>query len=201
MKNMLFFMLFICQAALQASGFSGIQQLQRKYYSFNDFSADFAQTANYNFNRKGSSISGKFYYKKENKFRMEFQGQLIVSDGTSLWNYNRKQNRVTINSSRKSENSFDIRKFIFDYPVRCNIAEVSSSRGRVIQLSPKRSGLNFKFARIILGPSGFIEAIEIKDLNNSVYSFRLSNLRFNQNLSDEKFRFYPPKGSRVIDLR
>ena len=42
------------------------------------------------------NFDGKFLFKKENQLRLELKNLIIVSDGKTNWNYNKKQNKVII---------------------------------------------------------------------------------------------------------
>ena len=66
-----------------------LKNLQSSFDSLKDFSADFVQLNNGKVN-----IEGKFFFKKENKLRLELKNLIIVSDGKTNWNYNKRQKKV-----------------------------------------------------------------------------------------------------------
>ena len=68
-----------------------LKNIQDKFDSITDLSAQIIQSVNGQVNLKG-----KVYYKKEDHLRFEFNNILIVSDGETSWNYNEKQNKVII---------------------------------------------------------------------------------------------------------
>ena len=76
-----------------------LKNIQDKYDSINDLSAQLTQSVNQKVNLKG-----KVFYKKENNLRFEFDNMLIISDGETSWNYNKKQDKVIITNYENEGN-------------------------------------------------------------------------------------------------
>ena len=77
MKYIKIFLLFFAATALvtaQSKPADVLAKLQHKFNNVSDFSSDFKESG------KGS-LSGKFYYKKKSKFRLELKTMNIASDG------------------------------------------------------------------------------------------------------------------------
>ena len=85
--------LFYSIVGFAQSAESVLKSLQNKFDSISDLSADVNQKSN-----GKSSLSGKLFFKKENKLRMEFGNQTIIADGTTSWNYNKKDKKVIISN-------------------------------------------------------------------------------------------------------
>ncbi|KAA0247209.1 MAG: outer membrane lipoprotein carrier protein LolA [Chlorobiota bacterium] len=83
--------LFLSNSLGQANPQELLKNIQDKFNSINDLSADLAQSVNGKINLKG-----KVFYKKDNHLRFEFENNVIVSDGETSWNYSKKQNKVII---------------------------------------------------------------------------------------------------------
>ena len=61
-----------------------VNRLQKKFGTINDLTVDVFQKSH------GKEIlSGKLSYKKENQFYLDLKSNLIVSDGSTIWNYNK----------------------------------------------------------------------------------------------------------------
>ena len=58
-----------------------IENLQLKFETISDFKSSFKQTAQGSFTDEGLILSGDFYYKKRNKFRVELEHVHLISDG------------------------------------------------------------------------------------------------------------------------
>lgn len=58
-----------------------LQAVQEKFNTLSDLSANLTQSVN-----GSANLTGKVYYKKEDKIRFELTNILIVSDGETNWN-------------------------------------------------------------------------------------------------------------------
>lgn len=173
--------------------------LQNKFNSLSNFSADFVQKI-----ENKTNLSGKIFFKKENKIRLETKNSIIISDGKTNWNYNLNQDKVIISDYDESDPSvFSLNKIIYDYPKECEISESTDSESKILIFVPKEnSTLNFDSAKIFLNAQNLIEKVEIMGLsNNGLIKINFSNYKLDQNLPDSKFSFNPPEGSSVLDLR
>jgi outer membrane lipoprotein carrier protein len=206
MKTIILIILFfgVGQVSAQSAN-NAIKKLQNKFNSINNFTADFSQNI---FSLKGTGQgrgSGKFSYKKKNKFIVELKNQSIISDGVNIWNYDKKFNRVVISYLEDDPTSFSLEKFIFDYPSLCRTKLVKDNPVHVgeelIVLTPKDNDLQFKEVRIWKSSDDLISRMELVDLGDMKYAFSFTELKPNQDLSDQNFTFNPPKGIKVIDLR
>lgn len=176
-----------------------LKELQNKFDSVSNFSADFIQKIDDNIN-----LSGKIFFKKENKIRLETKNSIIISNGETNWNYNSNQNKVIITEYEESDPSvFSLNKMIYDYPKECEISESINKDLNVLTFIPKEnSTLNFDSAKFYLNAQNLIERVEIKGLSSrGLIKINFSNYKLNQNLPDSKFSFSPPEGSSVLDLR
>ena len=174
-----------------------LKRIQDKYSSILSFSADFTQ-----YSQNSKKLTGKLFYKKENNLRIETGSSTIVSNGSTNWNYNRKQNKVIITSYDDSDPSmFSFNKIIFDFPSGSKV-ETDGNDNNVLILTPdENSDLNFAQVKLWINNDDLVKKIEITGKDNSQITIELSNYKMNQNLSDSQFSFTPPEGSRVIDLR
>ena len=175
-----------------------LEKIQDKYKSISSFTADFSQ---YFGNNKRNS--GKFFFKKDNNIRLDTKSSTIVSNGSTNWNYNKKQNKVIISNyddSDASMISFD--KIIYDFPSKSNVNQSIENGNKVLIITPKEgSNLNFNQAKLWINNDNLIKKIEIKEKNNSLMTIDLSNYKLNQDLAESQFSFTPPEGTKVIDLR
>jgi outer membrane lipoprotein carrier protein len=189
--------LFISPFASANNGDVLLKKVQDKYSSILSFSADFMQ---YSPNNK--KITGKFYYKKENNIKIETGNSTIISNGSTNWNYNKKQNKVIITGYDDSDASmFSFKKMIFDFPSSSKVKTDGNDSNVLMLIPDENSDLNFAQAKLWINNDNLIKKIEITGKNDSQIIIELSNYKLNQNFSDSQFSFTPPEGSRVIDLR
>ncbi len=197
-KNIILLLVLVIPITAQDNSKGLLSIVQRKYNSLNNFTADFKQFLN-----EKSNVAGKIQYSKGNKLRLELRNSTIISDGITLWNYNKSQKKVVITRVSSDDPSyFSLDKFIFDYPSK-SVVSIENEDGQVllVLVPRKESNLDFKKARIWLNPDNRIARIIVENLSGANMDFQLSNYKLNQSLPDSKFTFSPPEGTNIIDLR
>ena len=174
-----------------------LKDIQNKFDSINDLSAEITQLVNGKIN-----LEGKVYYKKENHLRFEFNNMLIVSDGETSWNYNEQQDKVIITNYETEGNKIlSLRQIIFEYPDECELSTYDSEGEKVLQLIPQNNSLSFNSVKLFITDDNLISKVLIDDPSTGSIQVFLSNYKINKNLSDSLFSFSPPEGSQVLDLR
>ena len=192
----IFFIVYSFNVYPQTKGKELLHTLQTKFDSIKDISADFVQ---YTDGRK--MLSGKIYYQKENKIRINLNNNILVSDGVSTWNYNKKQNKVIINNYDPNNLSvLSLRNFIDIIPSKCSVEEKNGS-GNTLVLIPDSSDISFKEAVIKINSQDLIENLSILNGEGQNIKIVLSNYKLNQGLPKTLFHLNAPKGSHIIDLR
>ena len=173
------------------------KNIQDKFDSINDLSAEITQLIDSNINLKG-----KVYYRKENHLRFESDNIIIVSDGETSWNYNKKQNKVVIaNYDTEGNNIFSLRQMIYEYPDKCELSTYQNEGEKVLQLIPQNNLLSFKSVKLFITDDNLISKILIDNPPTGLIQLYLSDYKININLPDSLFSFSPPEGSQVLDLR
>ncbi len=179
-----------------------IQKIQTKFSTVEDLKANFTQKIVSSLDEAPITLTGKFYFKKENNLRIEIKNRIIVSDGSIIWNYDQTANKVIISEYDSDYTSFSLPEIINSYPVKCKKEKISNQSGlTVIKLTPNDNQLNFKEALISINKNDIIEKVKIIDFNNMVFIFELDSIKLNTKLSEQLFNFKPIEGAEVIDLR
>ena len=190
-------LLLTASAFAQSSADKLLKALQDKFKSAKNVSADFVQATN-----GKVTLTGKFFYEKENKLRLEFKNLLLVTDGKTSWNYNKRENKVIISSYNPDDPSyFSLKQIIEGYPSKCDVSLENDNGSNVLVLTPNKPGLNFKTAKIWINSESLISKIILTDQNDALIQVSFSNYKINSSISKTFFTFTPPKGSKVIDLR
>lgn len=173
-----------------------LNALQNKFETINDLIVNVIQ-------RSGGKevFSGKLSYKKENRFHLDLKNNLIVSDGSTTWNYNKKENKVIINNIDETDPSyFSFNSIVYTYPSQCSLT--SEQNGEILVLVPKEnSDLNFSKATLWISKDNLISKIILEGISAENVEVSFSNYELNRGFADTKFKFTPPKGSSIIDLR
>ncbi len=188
---------FLDSSFAQENAQEVLKNIQNKFSTINDLSAELTQSVNGNLNLKG-----KVYYKKENNLRFEFKNILIVSDGETSWSYNQKDDKVIITDYESEGNKIlSMRQIIFDYPQDCDLSTFESEGKTILELIPKDDAFSFSSIKLFIDGDNLITKALIDDPASGAIQIDLSNYQLNKNLPDSFFQFSPPEGSKVIDLR
>ena len=90
---------------------SVVSKLQDKFLSINTLQADFTQSSS-----SGTSIKGKFLFKKENNYRIILASNIIISDGETIWNKDIERKKVVISNVDEDPLAFSLSDYILYYP-------------------------------------------------------------------------------------
>lgn len=196
------FLLLIAFIINAQSAESIIQRIQTKFSTVEDLKADFIQKMNSPSADNTLTLSGKFYFKKEDKLRIEVQNRIIISDGITVWNIDESNNKVIISLYDVDYTTFSLPTIINAYPDLCDKELISDESGTtLIKLVPTEDQLSFKSAIISVDRNDNIEKVEITDFNGMQFLFELESIKTNSDLSDQLFNYEPAEGVEVIDLR
>jgi len=204
MRFKIFLFVFIAPILFAQSGNEILKKVQAKFNSITSFSAGFSQSIFGPDGKPAGKENGTFVYKRKNKFIVDQKRGMIISDSESVWNYDKKNKKVVISTFFDEPTSFSIERFIFDYPSQCRVKfvkEESSDLEKVILLTPRDEQLDLKEIKIWINNSDMVVKLQIVDLIDMKYIFSFSDIKENPEVSDLKFNFTPPKGTKIIDLR
>ena len=193
----IFILTFISSGIAQGNANAVLKNIQDKFNSITDLSAKITQSVNDKVNLKG-----KVFYKKENHLRFEFDNMIIVSDGETSWNYNKKQDKVIItNYDTEGNKILSIRQIIFEYPESCELNTSEIEGKKVLELIPNDDTIGFSSIKLFTDSENLITKVLIDDPATGAIQINLSDYQLNKKLPDSYFSFTPPEGSQVLDLR
>lgn len=198
MKSILsLIILFYSTVTFSQSAESVLKSLQNKFDSITDLSADITQKVN-----GKSSLSGKLFFKKENSLRIEFGNQTIIADGTTSWNYNKKDKKVIIsNYDENGAGLLSINYLVYDYPKECDLSLSPEGSKTVLILKPNSKRNSLGEVKLVINKENLIDKTIITNQSAGTMEVGFSNYKLNQNLSDSKFTFSAPEGTTVVDIR
>jgi len=203
MRLFIFFvlMLFLLMTSVEAG--SGKQQLNQFMQKVVTLDTGFTQEVISEDGDIVQSSHGRFMLSRPGKFRWEYEGataQEIISDGVSLWIYDKELAQATVkplddvigaSPAAILTRQRDINK---DYKV----IEKSSSEGlNWVELTPLDDNGDFKRILIGLDQKG-IQAMNLHDQFGQTTTIRFRMPVFNTSINQENFKFSPPAGVDVI---
>ncbi|MFH0733298.1 MAG: outer-membrane lipoprotein carrier protein LolA [bacterium] len=179
-----------------------LKHMQQKIKSSAGFSSEFIQSSISAEGKKIQNLKGKFTYGANDKFKVELKNTEIVSDGTTIWNYNKTQKRVLINNTADDPSSFSIERYLFKYPNYCTVTGVQEPKFKnSIKLVPKNNDLEFSEVIINADDEYQIKKILITDIQSNKYLLELNKVTLIDTIEKSLFDFSIPKGIKVIDMR
>lgn len=189
--------LFFATTTFSQNAEAVLKSLQNKFNSINSLSVNVTQKAN-----SKSALTGKMYFKKENNIRVEFTNQLIVSDGKTSWNYNKKDKKVIISDYDDTGSGLlSINYLVYQYPSECNLSLSSEDGKQVLILTPKSKRNNFGEVKLFINKDNLIDKIITSNQGAGSIEILFSNYSLNPSISDSQFSFTPPEGTSIVDLR
>ena len=198
MKTILgFIFLFFTSIGFFQDAETVLKSLQSKFDSITDLTADISQTTG-----GKNNLSGKFFFKKESNLRIEFPNQLIVADGKTSWNYNKKDNKVIISDYDEAGSGLlSIKYLVYQYPSECDLSLLSQGSEEILILKPKSKRNKLGEVKLYITKDNLISKAVVSNQSAGTMEVSFLNYKLNQKLSDSKFSFTPPEGTTVVDLR
>ena len=198
MKILLSIILFIFSTfSFSQNAESVLKSLQNKFDSISDLTTDVSQKSN-----GTTSFSGKMFFKKDNNLRIEFGNQLIVADGVTSWNYNKKDKKVIItNYDEAGSGLLSINYLVYQYPSECDLGLSSEGSKQILNLKPKSKRNNLGEVKLYINQENLIDKAVITNSGTGTMEVSFSNYKLNQKISDSNFTFIAPEGTSVVDLR
>jgi outer membrane lipoprotein-sorting protein len=148
---------------------------------------------------------GRLWLAGRNRFRLEFEDRVMVSDGTTIWDHDRKQNQVLLMDADPSKGITSQQQLFMAYTENVNATwvreEGSGDRRRVV-------------IRIDRGPNEDPQAVDIwvdplrklavqaayTDGAGNNHRYEMDEIEIGPQ-PDERFTFTIPEGVTVVDMR
>jgi len=169
--------------------------LKQKYSNINTVSATI-----YN---KADKVKAKMIAEKGNKYYIRTSDITLVSNGKTIWNYSKRNNKVVISSV----DSYDVKQsldyiffsFMTDFdPVSLN----KKGKAYLMELVFNKK-INTTIDKLFLKVNKKnlnIETIQIQS-GYTVQTWEIKNLKLNPKINANTFKFKIPNYAEVIDLR
>jgi chaperone LolA len=200
-------LVLISEFCFAQSGKEIIESLRKKYASIDDAVVKFEQTVKYGVSKFEQSFSGTFYFKKKNKYRIETDQQIVVTDGVTSWLYSKVNNQVIIDKYREDKDTSSPEKFLLSIsdeyiPVILRTERNEGKKIYILKLTPRDENSSIESAKIWVVEGDFqITRVEITDISGTVTTYSVKSIKINSGVEDSIFKFSIPSGVKVVDLR
>jgi outer membrane lipoprotein-sorting protein len=175
---------------------STILKLQAKFESIKYMQADFSQNSN-----GESSLLGKIYFSKKNNYRIELSNNIIISDGSSIWNEDIKRKKVIVSNIDEDPLAFSLSEYIYEYPSKCDITEERVDAGYLVILSGENTDLKFKTAKLWVNQNYLIYKIVVSDFGGNTFTLKFTNIVIDEFIDNSYFEYITNTTNKLIDLR
>jgi chaperone LolA len=184
-----------------------IQKVEQKLSEQKTIKAHFEELYLWKLTGEKQSITGEFVLKGENQFRITTEDQVIVSDGKTLWTYNKPSRRVLVDKLEKSDNEWLPQKLFMktQKEYRHRMAGEESIQGKncyLVEFSAEKEDRYITKMKVWVEKETWIPVkIEQTDISKNRTIYSLSQIQTGQPVEDSVFQFKPPEDSEIIDLQ
>ena len=200
----LILLLFFVSTSYSQDAQQIIKDVQTKYRDINNATATFSKSFRPR-NGKSSNASGTFYIQKQDKYRIETNGQVVVTDGQTSWSYSPSKKQLIIDKFVDSPNTFSPNRFLFDYPTEMfsdleGEETINGNDCYKIKLTPRTKG-NINSATIWVDKTESLIRRVTYSASDGTTTYTMRSISLNPGVAANKFSFTAPSGVEVIDLR
>lgn len=197
----LLLMLVLCLPA--AAWGSSIDELKALLQQTTTARARFAQMVLDKNLRMLQQSTGTMQFSRPGKFRWQYDKpyeQVIVSDGSRVWLYDKDLNQVTVRRFDRALGSSPAALLAGSNEIEQNYTLTAMGRQEGLdwlEAVPRTRDTAFEKIRLGFGSAG-LEAMELRDAFGQVTVLKFSTIERNAPLAPDAFRFTPPPGADVI---
>ncbi|NOZ60613.1 MAG: outer membrane lipoprotein carrier protein LolA [Calditrichaeota bacterium] len=184
-----------------------VKQILAKYKNSKTFKADFEQTYYWVLTDNTAVQRGTIWLEGKDKFKIQTENQLIVSDGKTVWTYSKNTNQALIDNVQKAEDITlpgDVMlRFLDKY--RATYIGEERADGIACQRLELTANSGDQFIQKVILWVGkkdpIVRQIEQIDLNKNTSTYHLKGIEFDTPFAKDFFHYSPPDSVEVIDMR
>ena len=191
-------------AQAQPSADELLRRLEAQYNGEQALQAQFTQTVSQG--GQMNTLSGTLTLEGD-RYRVQTDQQTLVTNGETTWIYTPARQQVLVNDYVKDETAFSPSQFFDGYREEYRVANVRTAQRdgaqhHVLTLKPREQGAFFREVRLWMRASdAVVTRLVVEDANQSTMTFTLRDVTFGVPTAASTFRFEPPQGVEVVDLR
>jgi outer membrane lipoprotein carrier protein len=184
-----------------------LDKVRKRYDAVTDAELQFTEKVRFPMTKIEQQLSGTLYIKKNNKYRVEMDDQVIVTDGQTVWSYSASNNQVVIDRFKEDEQSLTPEKILVGAPENFTATVVGQEKigayeTTILKLVPKDNQSFIHSLRLWVDEKEWmIRQVEIIDVSEKQTTYAVLQVHTNTGLQDSRFEYRIPKGADVVDLR
>jgi outer membrane lipoprotein-sorting protein len=147
---------------------------------------------------------------KGTKYRVNFNGQEIICDGNTVWNYDKSSNEVTVSKLDAANGTITPQKLFTNFYDKDFLYTMNGAKKQAgktlqeIQMTPTDKSKSFHTVYLLIDKnSKTIYSTKVLEKTGDRYSYTVTTLKPNQAMEDKNFVFDKSKypGVEVVDLQ
>jgi outer membrane lipoprotein carrier protein len=184
-----------------------LDKMKGRYDEIVDLQMKFSQKTTFELSSVQQEMEGTLFLKKQNKYRIETNGQTIVTDGETVWSYNPATKQVLIDHFKLDANAITPERILGAAPQDFATSLLGTQKlGKtdvyVLKLIPRGEQSMVKSMKLWIDHATWlIKKAELTDVNGKVTEYTVTDVKVNSGLADGRFVFQAPEGSEIVDLR
>jgi outer membrane lipoprotein carrier protein len=201
------------QAAWGIDAEEVVENLQKRFAETRSLSARFERRHYWKLVDQEQKIKGRLHVQKPDKFRFETHVQTVVTDGKTAWNYSPGNNQVVLSGYETVQDDRSYEKLLFDLILLGGYLErfdtryggetrIQRKRCHIVELTSRDEERYITQVRLWIDRKSWVVLqVEYRNINEDVTTYVLSDTKANKDLDASLFRFNPPNGVEIVDLR
>jgi chaperone LolA len=185
-----------------------LEDVINKVSGYKNFEADLSYTMVNKEMDINEEKQGKIFVEGD-KYRIEMPGQIIISDGKTLWTYLEDSEEVMVSNLEDNDESISPTKILTSYNKDYEAKFASDPKYKkgelkLIYLKPGNKNKNFeKMSVLVDSKKKDLISFSVYDKNGNVFTYHILNLKPNVSLPSDTFTFDPEKypDVEVVDMR
>ncbi len=211
MKNILLIISLLLSGVIVAQSDKAAEKLLEDVINHTSSYKNFKANLSYTMVNVDMGIDEKksgIIFVKGDSYRIEMEGQVIISDGKTIWTYLEDSEEVMVNNVEDNEESISptqiLTKYNDSYKARFGQSNnYKNSNLKEIYLKPK-DRKNFEKISVIVNANKLsLENFSVYDINGNVFTYHIVDLKSDLDLPEDTFTFdyakYPDV--EVVDMR
>jgi outer membrane lipoprotein carrier protein len=191
----------------QTSARDLLQKIQKHYEKMTDAGLTFSQTTYLPVAKVTQHATGTLRMKQKNKYRIETENELLVTDGVTVWRMNRAKKQVLIDTYKDDPKNLTPDKLLLNVPndyasIRVGSETIEGKELSILKLTPKNTSSVLSSIKLWIDEDDLvIRKVETVNFSDTRTTYTISKFSMNTGVSDSLFIFTPPDGIEMIDLR
>ena len=184
-----------------------MQELDTKYKGFTTMKINYTYKAEKE-KKTLSALSGVALIKGD-KYYITFDDQVFYCDGTTMWNYQKSTNEVSIYDYEESDDdALNPAKMLATWSKEFTAKFIREDKEKnravqIIDLTPKKGQSYYKIRIVVDKEKKEIVRTSIYEKDNTIYTYYFDTFTTNTTMDDNTFKFNKSKypGVEVNDMR